>query len=140
VTEFGAEHKISERTFSSNEVMRLVQVSLRQLQWWEERKVVSPYHNGHRRIYQSQDVLEIAIIAELRRKGFSLQKIRWILRYLQKTLHVDKNGYDLYVVTDGRTCILTENETRVVEIFRDSVRPLWLVSVAPLWLRIQQWN
>src|SRR5437879_13453388 len=62
------------RTFTSSDVSRIAQVSLRQLQWWDERKVVSPHHEGHKRVYQSEEVIEITVIAELRRKGFSLKK------------------------------------------------------------------
>ena len=62
------------RTYSSVEVSTLASVSLRQLQWWDERKVVSPRHEGHRRVYFPAEVIEITVIAELRRKGFSLRK------------------------------------------------------------------
>ena len=40
-----------EQSYSSSEVSRIAQVSFRQLQWWDERKVVSPRHEGHQRIY-----------------------------------------------------------------------------------------
>ena len=69
----------SARTFASSDVSRIAEVSLRQLQWWDERKVVSPRHEGHKRVYQPEEVIEITVIAELRRKGFSLQKIRRVL-------------------------------------------------------------
>ena len=75
-----------DRTYSSAEVAAIAVVSLRQLQWWDERKVVSPRHEGHRRVYFPAEVIEITIIAELRRKGFSLQKIRRVLRFLQKEM------------------------------------------------------
>jgi DNA-binding transcriptional MerR regulator len=70
--------------FTSTDVAKISGVSLRQLQWWDEKKVVSPRQEGHRRLYLAEEVLEIAVIAELRRKGFSLQKIRRVLRFLQK--------------------------------------------------------
>jgi len=34
----------------------------------------------------AEEVVEISVIAELRRKGFSLQKIRRVLRFLQKDM------------------------------------------------------
>src|SRR5947199_1831766 len=70
--------------YNSSEVARISGVSLRQLQWWDERNVVSPRQDGHRRVYLPQEVIEVSVIAELRRKGFSLQKIRRVLRFLQK--------------------------------------------------------
>src|SRR5256885_6302143 len=80
------EAQVPERTYSSSEVSDIAGVSLRQLQWWDERKVVSPRHEGHRRVYFAAEVVEITVIAELRRKGFSLQKIRRVLRFLQREM------------------------------------------------------
>src|ERR1700689_5485731 len=96
------------RTFASSDVSRIAQVSLRKLQWWDERKVVSPRHEGHKRVYQSAEVIEITVIAELRRKGFSLQKIRRVLRFLQKEMgkrlaEVLTAASDLHLVTDGKS-------------------------------------
>ena len=54
----------------------LTGISLRQLQWWDERHIVVPARDGHRRVYSLDDLAEVAIICELRRRGFSLQKIR----------------------------------------------------------------
>src|SRR5690242_21692882 len=76
----------SEERYTSNEVARISGVSLRQLQWWDERKVVSPRQDGHKRVYMPEEVVEISVIAELRRKGFSLQKIRRVLKYLQRDM------------------------------------------------------
>ena len=39
-----------DRSYTSSEVSRIAGVSLRQLQWWDERKVVSPQHEGHKRV------------------------------------------------------------------------------------------
>ena len=72
--------------YNSSDVARICGVSLRQLQWWDERNVVSPRQDGHKRIYMAEEVVEISVIAELRRKGFSLQKIRRVLRFLQKDM------------------------------------------------------
>ena len=75
-----------DRMFSSRDVARIAQVSLRQLQWWDERRLVSPHQEGHRRVYAAKDVIEIMVLGELRRKGFSLQKVRRVLRFLQRDL------------------------------------------------------
>ena len=61
-----------EQGYISSDVSRICGVSLRQLQWWDERKVVSPRQDGHKRVYMTEEVVEISMIAELRRKGFSL--------------------------------------------------------------------
>src|ERR1700685_2920653 len=76
----------AEDRYTSGDVARIAGVSLRQLQWWAERNVVSPRQEGHRRVYLPEEVVEVSVIAELRRKGFSLQKIRRVLRFLQKEM------------------------------------------------------
>ncbi len=124
-----------ERTFSSSEVAGVAGVSLRQLQWWDERKVVSPRHEGHRRVYLASEVVEITVIAELRRKGFSLQKIRRVLRFLQKEMgrrlaDVMHSTAPMHLVTDGKSIYLDDNQDRIIDIFKNSRQPMFLVCVS----------
>src|SRR3569833_1538036 len=99
--------------YTSGDVARIAGVSLRQLQWWDERNVVTPVQEGHRRVYRQQDVIEVSVIAELRRKGFSLQKIRRVLKFLQKEMGrrladaVAENG-DIHLITDGKNIYLED--------------------------------
>src|SRR5215212_11006901 len=94
-----------DKNYTSSDVSRIAGVSLRQLQWWDERKVVSPRHEGHKRVYAPEEVVEITVIAELRRKGFSLQKIRRVLRFLQKDMgkrlsEALSSTADIHLLTD----------------------------------------
>lgn len=120
--------------FSSKQVAALAGISLRQLQWWDERNVVSPRHVGHRRVYSPQDVLEISVIAELRRKGFSLQKIRRVLRYLQREMgrrlsDVFTRDSDLHLLTDGKSIYLEDRHERIIDILKNARQPMFLVCV-----------
>ncbi|HML17457.1 MAG TPA: MerR family transcriptional regulator [Bryobacteraceae bacterium] len=128
------EVQIQERTYSSSEVAEVAAVSLRQLQWWDERKVVSPRHEGHRRIYFPAEVIEITVIAELRRKGFSLQKIRRVLRFLQKEMgrrlaEVMEASSNLHLVTDGKSIYLEDQHDRIIDILKNARQPMFLVCV-----------
>ena len=49
---------LGERVFLSADVARLAGISLRQLQWWDERKLVSPRQEGHRRVYDKMEMNE----------------------------------------------------------------------------------
>ena len=131
-----------EKTSSSSEVSRLSCVSLRQLQWWDEQKVVSPRHQGHRRVYSPSEVVEITVIAELRRKGFSLQKIRRVLRFLQKEMGkklppVLSGNAGLNLLTDGKVVHLEENDSRVVDILKNARQAMFLVCVSDHVRRLQ---
>lgn len=121
--------------YSSSEVARIARVSLRQLQWWDERHVVSPRHQGHRRMYKPEEVLEVTVIAELRRKGFSLQKLRRVLRYLQRDMgrrlsDVLSGDSNLHLLTDGKSIYLEDRQERVIDILKNARQPMFLVCVS----------
>ncbi len=110
-------------------------MSLRQLQWWDERKVVSPRHEGHKRIYLPEEVIEITVIAELRRKGFSLQKIRRVLRFLQREMgrrlaEVLSPESSLHLLTDGKSIFLEDQHDRIIDLLKNARQPMFLVSVS----------
>jgi len=124
-----------QRTYTSTDVARIAQVSLRQLQWWDERKVVSPRHEGHKRVYLPEEVIEITVIAELRRKGFSLQKIRRVLRFLQREMgrrlaEVFSNDSRLHLLTDGKSIFLEDQQERIIDLFKNARQPMFLVCVS----------
>lgn len=134
-TRKGSPEEEAERTYTSSDVSRISGVSLRQLQWWDEKKVVSPRHEGHRRVYQPEEVIEITVIAELRRKGFSLQKIRRVLRFLQREM--GKRLADLlagdstwHLVTDGKAIYLEDDGARIIDILKNARQPMFLVCVS----------
>jgi DNA-binding transcriptional MerR regulator len=123
------------RVYSSADVARLAGVSLRQLQWWDEQKVVSPSHEGHKRLYRIEDLVEVSVIAELRRKGFSLQKIRRVLKFLQKEMgrrltEILSATSDFHLLTDGRSIHLEDDAARIIEILKGAKQPMFLVSVS----------
>lgn len=123
------------QSYSSADVSRLSGVSLRQLQWWDEQKVVSPRHDGHKRIYDMAEVVEVSVIAELRRKGFSLQKIRRVLRFLQKEMgkrlaDILAPESDIHLLTDGKHIYLEEDHTRIVEVIKNAKQAMFVVSVS----------
>jgi len=120
--------------YNSSDVARICGVSLRQLQWWDERNVVSPRQDGHKRIYMAEEVVEISVIAELRRKGFSLQKIRRVLRFLQKDMGkrlseaLSSTG-DVHLLTDGKTIYLEDTPDRIIDLLKNARQPMFLVCV-----------
>jgi DNA-binding transcriptional MerR regulator len=130
------------RARTSAEVSEISGVSLRQLQWWDEQKVVSPRHQGHRRVYTPAEVVEITVIAELRRKGFSLQKIRRVLKWMQREMgkrlaEVTSAGSDMHLLTDGKSIFLENSESAVIDILKNATQPMFLVCVSDQVRRLQ---
>ena len=82
-----------------------------------------------------EEVIEITVIAELRRKGFSLQKIRRVLRFLQREMgkrlsDVLDSESDLHLVTDGKSIFLEDQQTRIIDILKNAKQPMFLVCVS----------
>ena len=75
------------------------------------------------------------MIAELRRKGFSLQKIRRVLRFLQKEVgkrlgEILDPRSDLNLVTDGRNIYLEDDHQRIIDLLKSARQPMFLVCVS----------
>jgi DNA-binding transcriptional MerR regulator len=92
--------------FTSREVVALTGITPRQLQWWDERRIVVPARSGHKRLYSLEDLSEVAVICELRRRGFSLQRVRKVVRFLQKEFakrlaETVGRSSDYHLLTDG---------------------------------------
>jgi DNA-binding transcriptional MerR regulator len=123
-----------EQGYNSSDVSRICGVSLRQLQWWDERNVVSPRQDVHKRVYMTEEVVEISVIAELRRKGFSLQKIRRVLRFLQKDTgkrlsEALSSASDVHLLTDGKSIYLEEAPNRIIDLLKNARQPMFLVCI-----------
>ena len=124
-----------QQTFTSREVMAHTGISARQLQWWDERGIVVPAREGHKRIYSIDDLAEVAVICELRDRGFSLQKIRRVVRFLQKELGkrlVETVGAasEYHLLTDGRHIFLEDSARGVVDLLKNARQPMLSVCLS----------
>jgi DNA-binding transcriptional MerR regulator len=124
-----------EHRFTSNEVAALTGISLRQLQWWDERGLVVPVRQGHRRLYSLDDLAEVAVIAELRQKGFSLQRMRKVVRFLRQELgkrlvETVRSGSDYHLLTDGRRIYVENSAQQVIDILKNARQPMFAVCLS----------
>lgn len=121
--------------FTSSEVVALTGITPRQLQWWDERRIVVPAREGHRRIYSLHDLAEVAVICELRRKGFSLQRVRKVMRFLQRELGkrlVDTvtSAAEYHLLTDGKHIFLEDSAKSVIDVLKNSRQPMLTVCLS----------
>jgi DNA-binding transcriptional MerR regulator len=121
--------------FTSRQVVAFTGITPRQLQWWDERGVVVPMRQGHRRVYSFEDLTEVAVICELRKRGFSLQRVRKVLRFLQrefsKRLAETVGGSSQYhLLTDGRTLYLETSAQQIVDILKNSRQPMLAICLS----------
>src|SRR5260370_34930010 len=114
--------------FTSQEIVALTGISPRQLQWWDEQGIVSPARQGRCRLYSFADLTEISVICELRRKGFSLQRVRTVLRFLQRELGKRlvvtlSSSADVNLLTDGKHITLETATRTVLDILQTARQP-----------------
>ena len=94
-----------KKFYSSREVAVLTGLTARQLQWWDSRRLFAPAIATQRtdaggfteRRYTPLDVLELQVLGDLRRRRFSIPRLRRLLSTLR-----DVFGIRLYeAIGDG---------------------------------------
>ncbi len=131
-----------QQTFTSKEVVALTGISPRQLQWWDERRIVVPAREGHKRVYGLDDLAEVAVICDLRQRGFSLQKIRRVVRFLQKELgkrlvETVSAASEYHLLTDGRHIYLEDSARAVVDLLKNARQPMLSVCLSDTIQRVR---
>ena len=126
---FSFDREPGMETYDSKNVSRIVGVSLRQLQYWDEQDFIRPSiklaeGRGTRRLYSFNDLICLKVVKHLTRHGFSLQKIRRCVAPLKKnfiqterpaeSLRYLTDGEDLFVITSDRQKILKAMEWQFV--------------------------
>ncbi|HYE88245.1 MAG TPA: MerR family transcriptional regulator [Vicinamibacterales bacterium] len=80
-----------KKLYSSREVAQLTGLTARQLQWWAKRNLFPPAIESQKteaggfteRRYTPIELLELMVLADLRRKGFTVARIRKLLEVLR---------------------------------------------------------
>ena len=121
--------------FTSRDVVSLTGITPRQLQWWDERRIVVPAREGRRRLSSIEDLAEIAVICELRRRGFSLQRVREVVRFLQREFgkrlaETVTGASDYHLLTDGKTLFLETSPRQIVDILKNSRQPMLTICLS----------
>ena len=128
--------------FTSREVAALTGVTARQLQWWDEQRVIVPARSGHKRLYSMDELTEVAVIAELLQKGFSLQRMRKVIRFLErefgKRLAETVSGSSGYhLLTDGDNLYLETSARQIVNILENSRQPMLAICLSDTVRRVR---
>lgn len=111
-----------KRTYSSREVAALTGLTARQLQVWDASGLLSPAVRPRRtpaggyteRRYTPIDLFELLVLADLRRRGFSVPQLHAVVdtlaRVFETTLfEATGGGGSVQLLTDGR-CIYAKND------------------------------
>jgi len=127
--------------WTSREVVALTGITPRQLQWWDECKIVVPARQGHKRLYSVEDLSEVAVICELRQRGFSLQRVRKMMRFLQREFskrlaQTVSQGSDYHLLTDGTNLFLETSAQQIVDILKNARQPILAICLSDTVRRI----
>jgi DNA-binding transcriptional MerR regulator len=108
-------------TYNSKQASRIAGVSLRQIQYWDERGFIRPsvkaaQGRGSKRLYSFHDLLCLKVMKDLTRRGLSLRRSRRCLQPLRRysaghgraleSLRYLTDGDKLFVITSDRGKIL----------------------------------
>ena len=134
-----------KNTYSAREVAALTGLSARQLQWWDARRLFASAVASKRtaaggfteRRYTPVDLLELIVLADLRRQGLSVGRIRLLLETLR-----DKFGIRLFeaiggagtitLLTDGQEIYARTAEGEFINVLRAPDQPMLVVGDLPV--------
>jgi DNA-binding transcriptional MerR regulator len=128
-----------KKLYSSREVAQLTGLTARQLQWWAQRKIFLPAVESHKteaggfteRRYSPIDLLELMVLADLRRKGFTVHKIRKLLlvlktRFKTRLYEAIEGGGPVTLFTDADAIYARNDAGDLFCLLDDAAQPLLL--------------
>jgi DNA-binding transcriptional MerR regulator len=133
-----------KNTYSAREVAAITGLTARQLQWWDSRRLfqsaVSPKRTAAggftERRYTPVDLLELMVLADLRRQGLTVARIRQLLDTLRNRFGVrlfDAIGGagPLTLFTDGSEIYARTSAGEFFNVLRAPAQPLLVIGSEP---------
>ena len=130
-----------KKNYSSREVAAITGLSARQLQWWDSRKLIKPSVASHRteaggfteRRYSPVDLFELVVLADLRRSGLSVSKMRLLVDTLRKRFGIRLfdaigGGGAITLLTDGKEVYARTENGQFFNLLRAPSQPLLVVG------------
>jgi DNA-binding transcriptional MerR regulator len=130
-----------KKNYSSREVASITGLSARQLQWWDSRKLIKPSVASHRtdaggfteRRYSPVDLFELVVLADLRRSGLSVSKMRMLVETLRRRFGVRLfdaigGGGAITLLTDGKEVYARTESGQFFNLLRAPGQPLLVVG------------
>jgi DNA-binding transcriptional MerR regulator len=130
-----------KKTYSSREVAALTGLTARQLQVWDSSGLMSSAIPSHRtpaggyteRRYTPIDLFELLVLADLRRRGFTIHQLHLILRILKeqfgtRLFDATGGGGAVQLLTDGRELYARTSRGDVFNLLKTPTQPLLVVG------------
>ena len=130
-----------KKTYSSREVASLTGLTARQLQLWDAGGLLTSTIPSHRtaaggyteRRYTPIELFELLVLADLRRRGFSVQQLHKILEVLrqqfgQRLFDATGGGGSVQLLTDGRDIYARTSSGAFFNLLKTPAQPLLVVG------------
>jgi DNA-binding transcriptional MerR regulator len=130
-----------KRTYSSREVASLTGLTARQLQVWDAGGLLSPTIPPHRtdaggyteRRYTPIELFELLVLADLRRRGFSVHQLHQLQRILReqfgaRLFDATGGGGAVQLLTDGRDIYARTTGGAFFNLLKSPKQPLLVVD------------
>jgi DNA-binding transcriptional MerR regulator len=130
-----------KKLYTSREVASLTGLSARQLQWWHARRLLLPSVPPHKtesggfteRRYTPVELLELMVLADLRRRGFSIPAIRRLLdvlrtRFKVRLFEAIEGGGPLTLFIDGHQIFARTESGELYNLLENPTQPLLMVG------------
>jgi DNA-binding transcriptional MerR regulator len=130
-----------KKTYSSREVAAMTGVTARQLQLWDAGGLLSPTVPSHRteaggyteRRYTPIELFELLVLADLRRRGFTVHQLHQILRILkeqfgQRLFDATGGGGSVQLLTDGREIYARTEGGAIFNLLRTPGQPMLVIG------------
>ena len=130
-----------KKTYSSREVASLSGLSARQLQLWAAGGLLSPTIPSHKtdaggyteRRYTPIELFELLVLADLRRRGFTihqLHKIQEILRdqFGERLFDATGGGGQVQLLTDGREIYARSASGAFFNLLKNPSQPMLVIG------------
>ncbi|NPV89176.1 MAG: MerR family transcriptional regulator [Firmicutes bacterium] len=112
-----------QQAYSSKQVSKILGISLRQLQYWDEKGLLKPSiipasGRGTLRYYSFSDLVQLKLIKRFRDEQISLRKIARAIEYLQRQIEEGQLNLidpftELSFVTDGKSIYLLTEDKKI---------------------------
>ena len=130
-----------KKTYSSREVAALTGLTARQLQLWDAGGLLSPTVPSHKtaaggyteRRYTPIELFELLVLADLRRRGFTIHQLHQILRTLgdqfrQRLFDATGGGGSVQLLTDGREIYARTSSGAFFNLLKAPTQPMLVVG------------
>jgi DNA-binding transcriptional MerR regulator len=130
-----------KRTYSSREIASLTRLTARQLQLWDASGLMSATIPTHRtdaggyteRRYTPIELFELLVLADLRRRGFTVHQLHQIIEILRarfgaRLFDATGGGSGVQLLTDGQDIYARTERGEFFNLLKEPTQPLLVVG------------